>query len=82
MYIVRLFFFLFLVLFIIFLFARELDPLVLQRLLDGILGGDDRGRLGEVPAQDLGFEEPGKPDSELVADEFLGGNLEDLCDSC
>ena len=82
MYIVRLLFFLFPVVIYFFFFARESDPLVLQRLLDRVLGGDDRRRLGDVPAEDLGLEEPGEPDGEFVPDEFLGGDLEDLCNTC
>ena len=53
---------------------------MLERFVDGVLRGDDRGRLGELLAEDLGFDEPGEPDGELVADELLGGDLEDLCE--
>lgn len=40
---------------------------------------DDRRRLRDVLAEDLGLDEPGQPDGEFVADKFLGGDVEDLC---
>jgi hypothetical protein len=46
---------------------------------NAVLGGDDGGRLLDILAQDLGFDEPGQPDGELVADELLRWDLEDLC---
>jgi hypothetical protein len=49
---------------------------------NGVLGRDDRRRLRDVLAQDLGPEEPREPDEELVADELLCRDLEDLCDVC
>jgi hypothetical protein len=49
---------------------------------DGILGRDDRWRLRDVLAEDLGPEEPREPDEEFVADELLCRDLEDLCDVC
>ena len=52
---------------------------LLQSRRDAVLGGDDGRRLLDVLAEDLGFDEPGQPDCELVADEFLGRDLEDLC---
>ena len=56
------------------------EHLVLESVVDALLGADDGRRLLNVlAAEDLGFDEPGQPDGELVADEFLGGNLEDLC---
>lgn len=54
--------------------------LVLESGRDAVFGGDDGGRLRDVLAEDFGFDEPGQPDGELVADEFLGWDLEDLCD--
>ena len=62
-----------------FLRTLEKGRLVLESIRDAVLGGDDGGRLRDVLAQDLGFDEPGQPDGELVADELLGGDLEDLC---
>jgi hypothetical protein len=46
---------------------------------DRVLRRNDRRRLWDVLAEDLGPDEPGQPDCELVADEFLGRHLEDLC---
>ena len=59
--------------------SRE-STLVLESLRDAILSTDDGRRLLDVPAEDLGFDEPGQPDGELVADKLLGWNLEDLVD--
>jgi hypothetical protein len=50
-----------------------------QSRRDAVLGGDDGGRLLDLLAEDLGLDEPGQPDCELVADELLGRDLEDLC---
>ena len=52
---------------------------MLQRRRDAVLGSDDGRRLLDVLAEDLGLDEPGQPDCELVADELLGRDLEDLC---
>ena len=46
---------------------------------NAVLGGDDGGRLRDILAEDFGFDEPGQPDCELVADELFGWDLEDLC---
>jgi hypothetical protein len=46
---------------------------------NAVLGGDDGRRLRDVLAEDFGFDEPGQPDGELVADELLRWDLEDLC---
>jgi len=53
--------------------------LVLESVRNTVLGGNDGRRLRDVFAEDLGSDEPGKPDCEFVADELLGGDLEDLC---
>ena len=56
------------------------EHLVLESVVDAFLGADDGRRLLDVlAAEDLGFDKPGQPDGELVADELLGGDLEDLC---
>ena len=55
------------------------EHLVLESVVDAFLGADDGRRLLDVLTEDLGFDEPGQPDSELVADEFFGWDLEDLC---
>ena len=52
---------------------------MLESVRDAVLGGDDGGRLLDLLAEDLGLDEPGQPDGELVADELLGWDLEDLC---
>lgn len=58
------------------------EHLVLESVVDAFLGADDGRRLLDVlAAEDLGFDKPGQPDGELVADELLGGDLEDLCDA-
>jgi hypothetical protein len=54
---------------------------VLQSVRNVFFGADDGRRLLDVPTEDLGFDEPGQPDCELVADELLGWDLEDLCDA-
>ena len=56
------------------------EHLVLESVRDAFLGADDGGRLLDVLAEDLGLDEPGQPNGELVADELLGRDLEDLCD--
>ena len=53
---------------------------MLESVCDAFLGADDGGRLLNVLTQDLGLDEPGQPNGELVADELLGRDLEDLCD--
>lgn len=40
---------------------------------------DNRGRLGNVLAEDVTFDEVWKPDGQLVADKLAGGDGEDLC---
>ena len=52
---------------------------MLESVCDAFLGADDGGRLLDVLTQDLGLDEPGQPNGELVADELLGRDLEDLC---
>ena len=59
--------------------SRE-QHLVFESVRDAFLGADDGGRLLDVLAEDLGLDEPGQPDGELVTDELLGRDLEDLCD--
>lgn len=49
------------------------------RRVELILLLDNRRRLRDVLAEDLGLDEPGQPDGEFVADEFLGWDVEDLC---
>lgn len=53
---------------------------MLESVRDAFLGANDGGRLLDLLTQDLGLDEPGQPDCELVADELLGRDLEDLCD--
>jgi len=53
-----------------------------RRPSDRFFGSNDRWRLRDVLAEDLGSEEPWEPDEEFVADELLGRDLEDLCDLC
>lgn len=55
------------------------EYLVLQSGREAVLGSDDGRRLLDVLAENLGLDEPGQPDCELVADELLGWDLEDLC---
>lgn len=40
---------------------------------------DNRGRLGNVLAEDVTFDEVWKPDGQLVADELASWDGEDLC---
>ena len=49
---------------------------------DSLLRRDDRWRLRDVLAEDLGPDEPREPDEEFVADELLCRDLEDLCGLC
>jgi hypothetical protein len=46
---------------------------------DRVLCRNNRRRLRELLAEDFGPDEPWQPDCELVADEFLGRDLEHLC---
>ena len=39
---------------------------------------DNRGRFGNVPAENVTFDEVGKPDGQLVADELASWDGEDL----
>lgn len=66
----------------VFVLATWEEHLVLESVVDAFLGADDGRRLRDVLAEDLGFDEPGQPDGELVADKLLGGDLEDLCEGC
>lgn len=43
---------------------------------------DDRRWLWDVLAEDVALDEVWEPDSQLVADEFAGGDGEDLCGRC
>ena len=58
------------------------EHLVLESSVHAVLGRDDRRRLGDLLTEDLGLDEPGQCDCELVADELLGRDLEDLCGLC
>lgn len=52
---------------------------LLQGRCNRVLRRNDRRRLRKLLAENLGSDEPGQPDGELVADKFLGRHLEDLC---